>query len=95
MVYLSTWRPAGWEQPEVPHGEEAGPYRAILGLVAFWVSSSLPTLAGIEAIATKSLTIQPAGPRQGEAGSRYFIVEGRKNEWYTSFGVLIFQPTQG
>jgi hypothetical protein len=46
--------------------------------------------------ASRSLTIQPAGPRPGEAGSRYFNVEGSKNHRYASFGVLTFElPKDG
>jgi hypothetical protein len=41
--------------------------------------------------ASKSLTIQPTGPRAGDAGSKYFNVEGKANEKYASFGVLVFE----
>jgi hypothetical protein len=41
--------------------------------------------------ATRSLTIQPAGSRTGAAESRYFNIEGKKNERYASFGVLVFE----
>jgi hypothetical protein len=67
----------------------------ILGFVAFSTSLALPALAGTEATATRSLTIQPAGPRQGEAGSRYFNEEGVKNDRYASFGVLVFRLPKG
>ena len=67
----------------------------MLGLVAFSTSLALPALAGTEVTATRSLTIQPAGPRQGEAGSRYFNVEGARNDRYASFGVLVFQFPKG
>jgi hypothetical protein len=70
-------------------------YQAIFGFVAFSESSGLPSQAGPEATATRSLTIQPAGPRQGEAGSRYFNVEGARNDRYASFGVLVFQLPRG
>jgi hypothetical protein len=70
-------------------------YQAMLGLVAFSLSLEAPALAGTEATATRSLTIQPAGPRQGEAGSRYFNVEGARNDRYASFGVLVFQLPRG
>jgi hypothetical protein len=66
-------------------------YQATLWILALATSSGVSALAGIEATATKSLTIQSAGPRQGEAGSRYFNVEGLKNERYASFGVLVFE----
>jgi hypothetical protein len=66
-------------------------YKAMLGLVAFSLPLEAPSQAGTEVTATRSLTIQPAGPRQGEPGSRYFNVEGVKNDRYASFGVLVFQ----
>ena len=50
-----------------------------------------PAFAGTEVVATKSLTIQPNGPRQGDAGSKYFNIEGKDNEKYASFGVLVFE----
>jgi hypothetical protein len=37
----------------------------------------------------------PTGPRQGEAGSRYFNVEGVKRDRYASFGVLVFELPKG
>jgi hypothetical protein len=49
-----------------------------------------PTQAGEEVIASKSLTVQPSGPRSGDAGSKYFNIEGKDNEKYASFGVLVF-----
>jgi hypothetical protein len=70
-------------------------YQAIFGFMAFSLSSGLPFQAGTEATATRSLTIQPAGPRQGEAGNRYFNVEGARNDRYASFGVLVFQLPRG
>jgi hypothetical protein len=70
-------------------------HQGIFWLIAFSASSGVPALAGIEATATKSLTVQPAGPRGGEAGSRYLNVEGTKNERYASFGLLVFQLPQG
>src|SRR5262249_50739096 len=70
-------------------------YQAVFGFVAFSASLGIPAQAGTEAIATRSLTIQPAGPRQGEAGSRYFNVEGVENDRDASFGVLIFQLPRG
>ena len=42
-------------------------------------------------VATKSLTIQPTGPRSGDAGSKYFNIQGKDNEKYASFGVLVFE----
>ena len=51
----------------------------------------IPAKAGIEVTASKSLTIQPGGPRSGENGSKYFNIEGKENKQYASFGVLIFE----
>jgi hypothetical protein len=56
-------------------------------LASFLVS---PTYAGVEVIASKSLTVQPNGPRPGDAGNKYFNIEGKDNEKYASFGVLVF-----
>jgi hypothetical protein len=50
-----------------------------------------PTQAGVEVIASKSLTVQPSGPRSGDAGSKYLNIEGKGNEKYASFGVLVFE----
>ena len=44
-----------------------------------------------EVVASQALTIQPTGPRQGEAGKNYFNVEGTENEKFASFGVLVFE----
>jgi hypothetical protein len=70
-------------------------YRVILGFVAFWASLTFQSQAGTEVTATRSLTIQPVGPHQGEAGSRYLNVEGARNDRYASFGVLVFQLPRG
>jgi hypothetical protein len=60
-------------------------------LASFMVS---PTFAGSEVVANKSLTIQPTGPRSGDSGSKYLNIEGKSNEKYTSFGVLVFELPQ-
>jgi hypothetical protein len=49
-----------------------------------------PSQAVEEVVASKSLTVQPNGPRSGEAGSKYFNIQGKDNEKYASFGVLVF-----
>ena len=54
-----------------------------------------PDLEGIEANATSSLIVPPAGPRQGEAGSRYLNIESLKNKRYARFGVLAFELSKG
>jgi len=51
----------------------------------------VPSQAGVEVVASKSLTVQPSGPRSGDAGSKYFNIEGKDNEKYASFGVLVFE----
>jgi hypothetical protein len=56
-------------------------------LVSFLVN---PTHAGEEVVASKSLTVQPNGPRSGEVGSKYFNIQGKDNDKYPSFGVLVF-----
>jgi hypothetical protein len=53
--------------------------------------ATVPAQAGVQVTASKSLTIQPGGPRSGENGSKYFNVEGKDNNQYASFGVLIFE----
>ncbi len=50
----------------------------------------VPTQPGVEVVASKSLTVQPSGPRSGDAGSKYFNIEGKDNEKYASYGVLVF-----
>jgi hypothetical protein len=70
-------------------------HQAILWFLAMATSPSLPALAEIKATATRSRTVQPAGPRQGEAGSRYFNVEGVKKDRYASYGVLVFELPRG
>jgi len=69
--------------------------QAIVWFVALMAAPGLTALAEIKATSTKSLTVQPAGPRQGEAGSRYFNVEGVKKERYASYGVLVFELPGG
>src|SRR5262245_44875358 len=50
-----------------------------------------PARAETEVVASQAVTIQPSGPRQGEAGKDYFNVEGKDNEKFASFGVLVFE----
>jgi hypothetical protein len=52
---------------------------------------AIPAQAGVAIVASQSLTVQPGGPRPGEAGSKYLNIEGKDNEKYASFGVLIFR----
>ena len=46
-------------------------------------------------MATRGLTVRPTGPRQSEAGSRYYNVEGVMKDRYASFGVLVFELPKG
>jgi hypothetical protein len=41
------------------------------------------------------LTAQGTRPREGDNGSRYFNVEGVKNENHASYGVLVFELSKG
>ena len=50
-----------------------------------------PVRAGVEVISSKSLTVQPNGPRPGDAGNKYLNIEGKDNDKYASFGVLVFE----
>jgi hypothetical protein len=52
---------------------------------------SIPARAAEEVAASKSLTIQPGGPRSGDGGTKYFNIEGKDNDQYASFGVLVFE----
>jgi hypothetical protein len=70
-------------------------HRAILWFFALATTPGFPAMAGIKVTTTKSLTVQPAGPRPGEAGSRYLNVEGVKKDRYASFGVLAFELPKG
>jgi hypothetical protein len=70
-------------------------HAVILWSFALATIPGLPALAKIKATATRSLTVQPAGPRQGENGSRFFNVEGAKKERYASYGVLVFELPKG
>jgi hypothetical protein len=47
--------------------------------------------AGVELTASESRIIQPGGPRSGEAGSKYFNVQGKASDKYASFGVIVFE----
>jgi len=61
---------------------------ACVSLVTLFIA---PAQAGEEVTASKSLTVQPTGPRTGDAGSKYFNIEGKDNGKYASFGVLVFE----
>jgi hypothetical protein len=71
-------------------------YQAILGFCALTMPLGRPALAEIQRTATRSVTVQPTGPRQGEAGSRHFNVAGSRNDQYARFGVLALElPKDG
>ena len=54
------------------------------------------TRAVVEVVASKSLTVQPTGPRSGDAGSKYLNIEGKDNdERVPSFGVPPLRYPQG
>jgi hypothetical protein len=56
-----------------------------------------PVQAGEQRTATASATIQPGGPRKGDAGKTYWNIEGKnngENSKYASFGVVDFTPTK-
>src|SRR5260370_37800907 len=55
-----------------------------------WVLAGTVAWAGPDFTASKSLTIQSSGPRPGLSGSYYFNIEGKRNEKFASFGVLVF-----
>ena len=55
------------------------------------VSWSGPVRSSEEIVASKSLTVQPNGPRAGDGGSKYFNIQGKDKERYASFGVLVFE----
>ncbi len=60
-------------------------------LIAGAMAIALPTLAGpYESLATYNLTIQPAGPRIGSNGLRFFNAQGVDNGTFASFGVAEF-----
>jgi hypothetical protein len=67
--------------------------RHVPGVIAWLAIATLlnqqPGVAG-EVVAAKSLTIQPTGPRSGDAGSKYFNIEGKDKGNYASFGILVF-----
>lgn len=66
-------------------------YRPLFGLTVFAIPLLLAAgPEGPESVATKSYTVQPAGPRSGEGGSRYFNIEGKQKSKYTSYGLLTF-----
>jgi hypothetical protein len=62
-----------------------------IACVSFVALFIVPAQAGEEVTASKSLTVQASGPRAGDAGSKYFNIQGKDNGKYASFGVLSFE----
>jgi hypothetical protein len=48
-------------------------------------------IAAIDVTASKDATVQPTGPRPGAGGSNYFNVQGKNNQRFASFGILVFR----
>ena len=68
--------------------------RLYLMIVAcFSIASFLvnPTQVGEEVIASKSLTVQSSGPRAGDAGSKYFYIQGKAE----SFSLTVDEISRG
>jgi hypothetical protein len=61
---------------------------ACVSLVTLFI---FPAQASEEVTASKSLTVQPTGPRTGDGGSKYFNIQGKDTGKYASFGVLVFE----
>jgi hypothetical protein len=66
-----------------------------VGLITIAAFATPSTYASDDLVASKSLTIQATGPRQGAAGGNYFNVQGKNKERYAGFGVLVFPLTKG
>ncbi|MFO0909570.1 MAG: hypothetical protein U0794_14645 [Isosphaeraceae bacterium] len=69
-------------------------------LLSFVLSSALAPAAfaqqaagKVETRALAAATVQADGPRSGDAGLRYFNIEGKNNTKYASFGVVDFKTT--
>jgi hypothetical protein len=68
--------------------------RALAGVLALALVAPLATAA--DAIAINNATVQPAGPRSGSNGKRFFNVEGREVPGaidFASYGVLEFDSS--
>ena len=76
-------------------GSVAGNCRALIGLAAILASWTVYAHAGEDVIASKSLTIQSAGPRQGAAGGNYFNLQGKNKERYAGFRGAGVSGSQG
>jgi hypothetical protein len=69
--------------------------RAIVGFVAIFAASTVFVHAAEGIVASKSLTVLAAGPRQGSGGSNYFNVQGKNKEKCAGFGLLVFPLPKG
>lgn len=70
-------------------------HQSLVAFLAFATAWAAPARAGTDVFASKSITVQPNGPREGEVGSNYFNIEGKNKERYASFGVLIIEHPKG
>jgi hypothetical protein len=68
--------------------------RLLVLVVAAPLMAGALTLAGTELAASKTLTVQPSGPRGGEPGKAFVNVEGKKNDKYASYAVLVFPASK-
>jgi hypothetical protein len=76
-------------------GNNSSIYSVLIGVVVISAAPTMVAHAGDEFTASKSLTIQSAGPRQGAAGGNYFNVQGKNKERFAGFGVLVFPVPKG
>ena len=72
------------------------PLTSLFVAIALWSVVQAQNVAakaepGEDVVASKCLTIQPNGPRQGDAGTKYFNIQGKDNGRFASFGVLVFE----
>jgi len=65
--------------------------QAIIWFAALSTTLGHPAIAAIDVTASKTVTVQSTGPRPGAGGSNYFNVQGKNNERFASFGILVFR----
>jgi hypothetical protein len=63
-------------------------------IAAAGLASGAMAQVTMNSVATQTGTIQPAGPRQGVNGDRFFNVEGLNNGAFASYGVARWDLTQ-
>lgn len=64
--------------------------QTVAALALTTAAFSVPAGA-IEVVAAQSQTVQAQGPRAGEGGSKYFNIQGKENDKFASFGLLVFE----